>query len=248
MLLPRGRGRPDSDRSGRVPNPGRHDTALRWINQAIAFADWMPDPDRGPFHAAFNRNGKALVEAHRGRPREALALVEEAMRILDDHLEPDAHQLHRSVLRHNRAQVRIGLGDLEGALADFDHVIAADPYYTEYHFDRAGLLRRMGRPADALAEYDLALRDGLPFTEIHYNRADTLVELDQAERAVSEFRAGRSGDLVPRRGRAARAPVVRRVRPRCGTGRPRGASEPDDVRPVAPARAPARSGGAPAAG
>ena len=164
-----------------------HDAALRWINQAIAFADWMPDPDLGPFHAAFNRNGKALIEAHRGRPQEALALVEEAMGILDEHLEPQAHQLHRSVLRHNRAQVRMGLGDLDGALADLDYVVAADPYYTEYHFDRAGLLRRMGRPADALAEYDLALRDGLPFTEIHYNRADTLVELDEAERGVEEF-------------------------------------------------------------
>jgi tetratricopeptide (TPR) repeat protein len=128
-----------------------HDAALRWINEAIGIATMIADPADRAFTTVFNENGKALIEAHRGRPEEALRLVTEGLARLDREIGPDEHLLHRSVLMHNRAQVLTGLGRLDEALADYDAIIDRDPHYDEYYFSRAALLRRLGRPAEALA-------------------------------------------------------------------------------------------------
>ena len=164
-----------------------HDAAIRWINQAIAISTTMEDPSERAFNTVFNENGKALIEAHRGRPQEALRLVTEGLDRLDRELGPGEHLLHRSVLLHNRAQVLTGLGRLAEALADFDTIIERDPNYDEYYFDRAGLLRRVGRTAEALADYDAAIRLSPPFPEFHYNRADLRVEAGDAAGALADF-------------------------------------------------------------
>jgi len=93
--------------------PGDHDEvrALEWVNTAIAIADRHPDPHKRVFTGAFMRNAKALVELHRGDPRAALALVNEAIAMTDADLGPDEQLLHRSVLLYNRAQILNALGD-----------------------------------------------------------------------------------------------------------------------------------------
>jgi tetratricopeptide (TPR) repeat protein len=164
-----------------------HDRARAWINAAIAIAAFWPDPVERAFHSVFNQNGLALVEVHRGNLTEALRLVSAGLDRLAAELGPDGHQLHRSVLRHNRAQVHVALGDLDSALADYDAVIVADPNYSEYHLDRGTLLRRLGRPAAALADYEAAIRCSPPYPEAYYNRADTLAELGDTDRALADF-------------------------------------------------------------
>lgn len=164
-----------------------HQLAKAWVNQAIAIASWSPNAERREFHAAFFRNGLALIELHLGDIHTALDLVEEGLRRIDAAFSSDLHLLHRSVLRYNRAQVLAGLGRLEESLAEYDAVIAADPNYPEYHFDRAGLLRRVGREPEALNDYDTAIRLSPPFPEAYFNRAVTRAGLGDMDGALSDL-------------------------------------------------------------
>jgi tetratricopeptide (TPR) repeat protein len=164
-----------------------HHHALAQINVAVALASQLPDLEERAFQTVFNQNGRALIENHLGRPEKALQLVTEGLRRLDEELPPDRHRLHRSVLRHNRAQVLAGLGRLDEALVDFQTVIAMDPDYPEYHFDVAALLHRLGRGEEALAEYTTAIRLGPPFPELYYNRGDLRAALDDTAGALEDF-------------------------------------------------------------
>lgn len=163
-----------------------HETALEWSNVSIVIADNYPKPERRAFNGAFMRNGRALVEMHRGRLQDALDLVNEAIGMTDTHLGDEEQLLHRSVLRHNRAQVLSAMGD-PAAIADFDAVIRQDPNYGEYYFDRATARRNAGLYAEALEDYATAIRLNPPFHEAHYNRADLLRELGDEEGALRDL-------------------------------------------------------------
>jgi tetratricopeptide (TPR) repeat protein len=170
-----------------LPVPQRdEDEALACANTAIALADGHQDPSRRAFYGAFMRNGRALVELHRGDLPGALALVEEAIS-LTDALQDEEHRLHRTVLIHNRGRVLMGLGRVESALADLDEVVARDDEYDEAYFDRAGAHRVSGNLEAALADYDQAIRLSVNFAEAYYNRADTLLELGDAAAALADL-------------------------------------------------------------
>ncbi|MFJ9952647.1 tetratricopeptide repeat protein [Kitasatospora sp. NPDC091207] len=164
-----------------------HQLARAWVNQAIAFARWHPDPKEREARVVFNRNGLALIEVHQGRLDAALELLDGCIARLDETLEPHEHALHRSVLRYNRAQVYAGLRRHAEAVADYTAVIECDPNYSEYYFDRGALWRDLGRPEEALADYDRAIRLSPPFPEAYFNRADVLAELGDTEAAVADF-------------------------------------------------------------
>ncbi|MEU6239194.1 tetratricopeptide repeat protein [Kitasatospora sp. NPDC047058] len=164
-----------------------HQLARSWVNQAIAFAKWHPEPKEREARVVFNRNGLALIEVHQGRLEEALTLLDACIARLDETLEDHEHTLHRSVLRYNRAQVYAGLGRHTEAVADYTAVIECDPNYAEYHFDRGMLWRDLGRPEQALADYDRAIRLSPPFPEAYFNRADVLAELGDTEAALADF-------------------------------------------------------------
>ncbi|HUQ57798.1 tetratricopeptide repeat protein [Lentzea sp.] len=164
-----------------------HDHALEWSNISIVLADNYPKPERRTFNGAFMRNGRALVELHRGNLRGALDLVNEAIGMTDSHLGHEEQLLHRSVLTHNRAQVLAAMGEHAEALLDYDDVIRRDPNYGEYYFDRASVRRAAGREAEALEDYAAAIRLSPPFHEAHYNRADLLRELGDDEGALRDL-------------------------------------------------------------
>ena len=171
----------------RDPSRRDHERALGWINEAIAIASLLPDAQQRAFNTVFHNNGLALIEAHRGRPESALALVTEGMAQLDRDLGEGQHELHRSVLRHNRATVLAGLGRHAEAEAEFRAVIAHDPNYPEYHLDLGNLLRRMDRDEEALACYRTALRLGPPIPEIHYNCGDVRSAAGDVAGALEDF-------------------------------------------------------------
>ncbi|WP_406207423.1 tetratricopeptide repeat protein [Kitasatospora sp. NBC_01560] len=171
----------------RTPGRRDHDRALAWINEAVALASLLPDRRQRAFNTVFHNNGLALIEAHLGHPERALELVTAGLAELDRDLGADEHGLHRSVLRHNRATVLAGLGLLDEALTDLRSVIAADPYYPEYHFDLGNLLRQSGDDEAALAAYEAALRLGPPFPEVYYNRGDVRNALGDVEGALADF-------------------------------------------------------------
>jgi tetratricopeptide (TPR) repeat protein len=163
------------------------DLALEWVNAAIVNADALADPKHRVFSQAFMRNGRALIELHRGEIELAISLVDQAIELTDRELGPDEQLLHRSVLRYNRAQVMATIGQHAGALADINEVIRRDPDYGDYYFDRAAILRAFGRHDEALADYATAIRLCPPFYEAHYNRADLLRELGDDQAALADL-------------------------------------------------------------
>lgn len=165
------------------------DLALAWANTAIAIADLQPDSVVRTFQRAFMRNARALVELHRGNLTEALDLVNAGI-ALTDHLDPDQHRLHRSVLVFNRAKVEAGLGLFDLALRDFDEVVKRDPEYGEYYFERAGSRRAAGLLQLALDDYGDAIRLSPPFREARFNRADLLRELGEDDAALADLDYG----------------------------------------------------------
>lgn len=163
------------------------DKALEWVNTAIALADQHPAQDQRAFRGAFMRNARALVELHRGNRQGALSLVNDAVRRMDAAYGPAEHQLHRSVLTYNSGLVLAALGEHDEALAAFDEVIARDPEYADYYFERAGLRRETGWYEGALEDYAIAIRLSPPFFEVYVNRADLLRELGDDEAALRDL-------------------------------------------------------------
>ncbi|MGW0765591.1 tetratricopeptide repeat protein [Streptomyces sp. NPDC002676] len=170
----------------RAPQQRDHPTARVHLHTAIALASLMPEASRS-FQRVFQQNGLALVEMHLGNLDRAEQLVSEGLAELDAELAEGEHLLHRSVLLHNRGQVRAALGRLEEGLADFTAVIAADPNHPEYYFDRAALYRRMDRHAEAAADYQRAIDVSPPFPEAHYNRGDLRAATGDPEGAIADF-------------------------------------------------------------
>jgi tetratricopeptide (TPR) repeat protein len=126
------------------------DAALEWVNTAIALADQHADPSQQVFRRAFMRNARALIELHRGDAEGALALVDEAARLMNASYGPAEHLLHRSVLRYNRGQLLASMGKHDEAIAAYDDVISWDPEFADYYFERAGLRRKAGGYEGAL--------------------------------------------------------------------------------------------------
>ena len=169
------------------PEHKDHRRARAFMNTSIELAKLLPDADDRAFHTVFMGNGKALVDMHLRNPQAALTLVENGIALLDRELTPDQHRLHRSVLHHNRSQLLVGLGRLDEAAAELDQVIAVDPMYPEYRFDRGNVRCRQGRPEQALLDYDDAARLGPPFPELFHNRGQARADSGDLSGAAADF-------------------------------------------------------------
>jgi tetratricopeptide (TPR) repeat protein len=164
-----------------------HMKAKGHINTAIALSQTVDDAHERAFNLTVNENGLALIEMHLGDGDKALDLVTAGLDRLDAELDPGEHALQRSILRYNRAQLLAGYGRPEEALAEYTLTIAADPHHSEYHFERAGIHRRLGMFDEALDDYAEAIRVGPPYPEPHYNRADLALELGDVDGAIAGY-------------------------------------------------------------
>src|SRR5215469_18246905 len=106
----------------------------------------------------------ALTEMQRRRFREADELLGKVVA-----LNPNA-----ALAWANRGNTRIALKDFAGALAAFDRAIAAEPRFMEVHFNRAKLLKDLGRLEEALAGYDACLALAPRFVDGLINRGNVL--------------------------------------------------------------------------
>jgi tetratricopeptide (TPR) repeat protein len=163
-----------------------NDKALAWVNTALALAEREPDPVQRAFYGAFMRNARALVELRRGDLETALALVDEGLDIFDRQLG-EKHELYRTVLLVNRARVRAALGDVSGALLDFDAVLDHDPEYDGPHFERAVAHKMLGELQAALGDLDRAIELNIAFTDAYYNRSDIWTELGRDDLALADL-------------------------------------------------------------
>ncbi len=170
-------------------DPSRRDpvTARRWINEAITLAAALPDPAERAFNLAFSKNGRALIEMRLGNATQAAELVDAALALFDHELPACSHPLDRCSLLANRARLLTMGGGLRVALAVHDALVALDPTYGEYHFERGNVLHLLGRDDEALAAYTAAQRLSLPFPELHYNRADVLAARGEEDAALADL-------------------------------------------------------------
>ncbi len=171
----------------RFLEPRDHDAALEWANNARALAELETDPVEAAYFQVFQDNGLALIAMHRGDLRRALELVGAGIERLERELPSDRYVVHRSQLLHNRARVLGALGRLDEAYEDFTRLIEWDPYYVEYHTDRANLSRRRGDLAAALDDYDRAVAVSPPLPELFYNRATVRAQAGLAGEALADL-------------------------------------------------------------
>jgi tetratricopeptide (TPR) repeat protein len=166
------------------------DAALRDLAEAEV------DPSERCFQFAFNRNGLAFIRHRQGKPEEAIRLCRESYRSLVEHLGSSQHQLHKSVLLYNLAQVFAAVGDLENAIAHYTATMGLDPNYSEYYNERGNAYLKLGRLGEALADYEKAIELSAPYPEVHANRGRCLRLQGRTEEAIDSY--GRSLDLDPR--------------------------------------------------
>ena len=115
-------------------------------------------------------NGLALLRVRQGWKEEAIRLCQAGYELLTRELGPEKHQLHRSVLQYNTAQVYTMMGDLETALRYYGYAIQMDPNYSEYYNDVGNIYQRQGRFDEALTSYETAIQLSPPYPEVYFNR------------------------------------------------------------------------------
>lgn len=166
------------------------------------------------FYKAFTMNGLAFVRHRQMRAAEAVELCRQAGELLDKHLLPDQHRLHRSVLQYNIAQVYTYTNRLPDSIAYYSAAMEMDPFYSEYYNDRGSAYFKLGDLNRALADYRKAIELSPPYAEVLTNLGQCWQALDQPEKAIAAYST--SLDLVPAQSLA----LVGRAQAYEMTGRP----------------------------
>jgi Tfp pilus assembly protein PilF len=138
------------------------------------------DPDDYHFFKVFSDNGLAFLRVRQGRREEALRLCADGFALLTAELGENRHQLHRSVLLYNAAQVFVMLDRLDEARSFYAQAAAMDPNYSEYHNELGNILQRQECYDEALAAYDRAIACSAPYPQVHFNKAVCHLHCGQA--------------------------------------------------------------------
>lgn len=152
-------------------------------------------PDDSHFLNTFLENGLALVRHRQGRSYEAIELCRTGFERLQEHLPPQQHRLHRSVLLYNMAQVYSSLGELDTAIQYYTDAMTMDPAYSEYYNERGALHMRQGRLAEAVEDYRRAIELSSPYQEVWTNLGQAYRLMERFEDAKEAY--GRAIDLDP---------------------------------------------------
>jgi tetratricopeptide (TPR) repeat protein len=147
------------------------------------------------FLTAFLKNGLAFIRHRQGRPADGIALCKEAMVILNEHLGPEQHRLHRSVLFYNIAQVYSMTGPFDEAIEHFTAALEMDPNYSEYHNDRGSIYMKLGELDKALQDYLTAIELSPPYPEVLTNLGQCYRLMERPAEAAAAYT--RSLDLNP---------------------------------------------------
>lgn len=154
----------------------------------------LPESDHF-FQFVFNRNGLAMIRSFQGRFQEALDLCREGYALLEKHLDPSQHRLHRSVLLYNMAQVYAQMGAFDPAIEHYSAAMRMDPNYSEYYNERGNLLLKLGHVEAAYQDYRRAIELGPPYFEVWSNLGQCCRVQGRMEDAIAAY--DRSLDLQP---------------------------------------------------
>lgn len=101
------------------------------------------------FQYVFLNNGLAYVRAQQKRAEEAIALCRDGLELLNQHLKPDVHRLHHSVLMYNIAQVYADTHQYTEAIHTLTATLQLDPNYLEYYNERGTLYFKLDQFSEA---------------------------------------------------------------------------------------------------
>lgn len=171
-------------------------TGERYLEQGLEYLRkaGLPESEHY-FQFVFNRNGLAMIRSFQGRPQEALDLCREGYGLLEKHLDPGQHRLHRSVLLYNMAQVYTQIGAFDRAIEHYSAAMKMDPNYSEYYNERGNLLLKLGRIKEAYQDYRRAIELGPPYFEVWSNLGQCCRVQGRMEEAIAAY--DRSLDLQP---------------------------------------------------
>jgi tetratricopeptide (TPR) repeat protein len=174
--------------NARLYERARHDydAAKDWIEQSLAFTRRLPASETRSVNHAFLMNTLALVEMRKGRQDAALALLNDALALMEAEA-PQRYPLECGILLHNRAKLHRALQQPERAIEDLTLLLRFEPSSSEAYFDRGLLQQRAHRHAAALTDYDAALRWSPPYWEPHFNRAQVHLALGDRDAALRDY-------------------------------------------------------------
>ncbi len=118
-----------------------------------------------------------VLELQMGRPRQAMALIREALAV--DPYQAAAHLHYANAL--------LGLEQREAALASYDRALALKPDSIDAHYNRGIVLRDLGRCAAAVDSYDRAIALHPRHVGALNNRALALADLGRHEEALASL-------------------------------------------------------------
>jgi hypothetical protein len=147
------------------------------------------DPDDYHFFKVFSDNGLAFLRVRQGRREEALRLCADGFALLTAELGENRHQLHRSVLLYNAAQVFVMLDRLDEARSFYAQAAAMDPNYSEYHNELGNILQRQECYDEALADMDAAVVLDAGSVAARVNRAVAFFRRHDLAAALSDMDA-----------------------------------------------------------
>jgi tetratricopeptide (TPR) repeat protein len=155
--------------------------------EAIEVAKDETDPADYVFLRVFINNGLAFLRVRQGRHTDAVELCRSGYALLTSALGEEKHQLHRSVLQYNIAQVYSMLGRDEDAIEYYKKAMQMDPYYSEYYNEVGNILQRSGRFEEAEAMYDLAIEYSAPYPEVFFNKGICRMSTGRIEESLECF-------------------------------------------------------------
>lgn len=87
----------------------------------------------------------------------------------------------------NRGLIRLGLGDYQSALADFNEALLLDPNHADAYNKRGNALANLGDLRQALGDFDSAVRLAPNSTEAYYNRGVARTEVGNLQGAIADY-------------------------------------------------------------
>lgn len=181
--------------------------AVSLIREANEDPASIPDP----FRKVFIDNALAFVRARQGRYQDSLDLCQSGYAFLTREVGEEHHQLHRSVLQFNIANVYVMLQRLDDAIAYYRNAIAMDPNYSEYHNEIGNLLQEQENYQDAITHYQLAIERSAPYPEVFFNKAICHLNLSETHDALTCFDISLELDPDQPQAQALRADIHREL-------------------------------------
>lgn len=154
----------------------------------------IPDDDYY-FLKVFIDNGLAFLKVRQNQPLAAIELCQAGYQLLTKKLNETRHDLHRSVLLYNSAQVYSMMGEHEEALAYYKSSIEIDPYYSEYYNEIGNIYQQLQNYELANQYYDKAIEYSAPYSEVYFNKGVGFFNQNKLEEAIASF--NKSEDINP---------------------------------------------------